>query len=510
MAVLIKGGRVLRVAERRIEPADVLVRDDTIVAVGRLDAVENAETIDATGTIVMPGLVNAHTHSHGALARGTGDAWTLELLLNYQAPLNANRTPHDHYVAALLNGIEMLESGCTACYDLFVNFPAPTLESIDAVLRAYAELGIRAVVAPAVADLPFYSIVPGLEESLPPELRATLTSRRPAPGSVILEALDAAIRRWDRARGDRIRLAVAPTIPAQCSDAFLAGCGRLARDRGTGFHTHTAESKTQAIYAGQRYGTTIPGHLYRLGLLGRETVLAHSIWLTDEDVRRIADSGAIIAHNPASNLKLGNGIAPVRDLLEAGVTVALGTDSSGCSDNQNVFEALRFAALVSRARDVDIQRWVTAAEALAMATGGGARALGLGEDLGDVVPGQKADLVLLDAGSIYLTPLNDVIGQLVFAENGQGVRTVLVDGRTVVRDGRVLTVDKEWVQREARAAAERLWISNGAEWELARRVATHTAAVCSALVTQSLPGYLAAFPAVRGEASTTTVDRVTP
>ena len=276
---------------------------------------------------------------------------------------------------------------------------------------------------------------------------------------------------------------MAPTIPGQCSDDFLLGCGRLAQEYGVGLHTHLAESKVQAVYAQRHWGTTIVGHLADLGLVRPGFVGAHGVWLTPEDIQRLADAGAAVAHNPASNLKLGSGIAPTREMLDRGLTVGLGTDGSMSSDNLNLFEAMRIAALVNKVRfPHDPENWVGAREVYHMATQGSARALGLADDIGTVAPGRKADLVLLRANSAFLQPLNQPLNALVYAETGADVTTVLVGGRVVLDQGRVLTVDEGELRSQAQKAADRLCGKNTAAWALARQLQPYVAAACRAAV----------------------------
>jgi cytosine/adenosine deaminase-related metal-dependent hydrolase len=249
---------------------------------------------------------------------------------------------------------------------------------------------------------------------------------------------EATIRRWHGTAAGRIRTAVAPTIPGQCSEAFFRSCIRLARDYGVGLHTHLAESKVQAIASQHRWGTTLVGHLGDLGALDARFVGAHGVWLTPDDIRQLADAGAAVAHNPASNLKLGCGIAPVREMVEQGLTVGLGTDGTMSSDNLNLFEAMRFAALVSKVRfPYEPARWLGAQTAWDLATRGSARVLGMAYTLGVVAPGYKADLVLVRTDSVCLRPLNHPLNTLVYAETGADVDTVLVDGRLVLEQGMV-------------------------------------------------------------------------
>jgi guanine deaminase len=369
-----------------------------------------------------------------------------------------------------------------------MGLPAPAPEDAEAVARAYQDVGMRAVIAPAVADIVFYTTVPGLIDLLPKPLRQTVESIRPAPTEGLLRLSEDILRRWPNTPGGRVRAALAPTIPTQCTEAFLQGCARLAREHGALLHTHLAESKVQAVASRQRWGKTAVAHLDDLGLLGPSFVGAHGVWLTPEDIKRLGDTGAAIAHNPASNLRLGSGIAAVREMLEAGVTVGLGTDGAMSSDNLNLFEAMRMAALVGNVRfPHDSSRWLQAAEVWNLATRGSARLLGLGDDLGAVVPGRLADLVLLRGDSTFLRPLNDPMGALVYSETGADVDTVLVGGRVVVRGGRVLTVDEERLRARAQTAADRIRAVNADAWKLADQLSPHIAQACRAAVAMPYP-----------------------
>ena len=489
MALLIRGGRVLRGSEPGLEDADVLVEGERITAVApRLGQPVTAEVLDARGLLVLPGLINAHTHAHNNLLRGLAGRWTLEDLLNHGPALNANRTAEDHYVSAAIGAVEMLKTGCTTAYDLFMTVPAPRMEDLDAVASAYTDVGMRAVLAPAVADVAFYETIPGLIPLLPDELRRTVEGLRPTPTAALLQLGAETIRRLDGTAHGRIRVGLAPTIPTQCTDEFLEGCARLAREHGVGVHTHLSESKTQAIAADRRWGKTAVARLGELGLLGPGFVGAHGVWLTDDDIGRLADAGGAIAHNPASNLRLGSGIAAVREMLDRGVTVGLGTDGSMSSDNLNLFEAMRLAGLVGNVRfPHHTERWIRAVEVWRMATLGSARALGLDADVGAIEPGRKADLVLLRADSTSLRPLNDVVGALVYVESGVDVDTVLVDGRLVVQAGRVLTVDEARLRARAQEAAERVRAKNAAGWALAEALTPYIAEACRAATALPYP-----------------------
>ena len=253
-----------------------------------------------------------------------------------------------------------------------------------------------------------------------------------------------------------MRLALAPTIPHHCSEAFLRAARRLAAEHEAGFHTHLAESKVQALAGMRLYGRTQTAWLDSLGVLGPRFTAAHAVWLDRDDMRRLGDAGASVAHNPGSNARLGNGLAAARALLDAGVRVGIGTDACTCSDNLNMFEAMRIASMVSRVQEYDYERWLATGEVLDMATRGSAGVLGFGDRIGAIEPGRKADVVFLDLGHVNYVPLNDPVNQIVHGEDGTGVESVMIGGRMVLEGRRMVTVDEAKLARDAAAAAERL------------------------------------------------------
>ncbi len=485
-STIIRAGRVLDIAQRRAEPADVLVEGDTIREIGPpgMAAPAAARTLDARDRLLLPGLVNAHTHGHGGLSRGlVPDRVPLELLLTVSAAVNANRSLEDKYLSAELSAIELVRKGCTACYDLYVEYPLPTVEGIQAAARAYRDVGIRAVIAPMMADRTLWEALPGLLDALPEAARRQVEKIRTAPWPASVDACREILRTWPFDRASQSP-ALGPTIPLHCSDEFLTACRDLARDFDVGIQTHLAESKTQAVLGRRKYGTTLTAHLDDLGLLGPRFSGAHGVWLDREDVRRLADAGAGVAHNPLSNLRLGSGVAPARMMLEAGLTVGIGTDSAASSDTQNMFEATRLAAYLSRVRSLDHRRWLTAEEALTMATAGSARVLGMADRIGRLAPGFKADIVFLDLAHTGYVPLNDVLLQIVNGESAGAVDSVMIGGRLVLERGRLTTVDESRVRTEAEAAAARLRTANAGALREARALEPFVGAFCLSQVRQ--------------------------
>jgi guanine deaminase len=479
---IVRGGRLLDVRAHRADPADILVTGDTITEIGApgLTAPAGATVVDARGLLLHPGLVNAHMHAHGNLAKGMGDLWTLELLLTAGPWISGGRTHEERYLSAKLGAVEMVLKGTTATYDLPLEFPAPTPEGVDAVGRAYADVGMRAVIAPMVADRTLYEAIPGLVDVLPPALREAVAGQRPGPWSTSLAGLRAALKGGTRDR-DHVRLAVAPTIPHHCSDEFIRACVDLANEHGVGLHSHVAESKVQAVVGLQRYGKTLTAHLDDLGALGPHFTVAHGVWLDGDDMRRLGDHGSSIAHNPGSNLRLGNGLADMRSMLERRANVGIGTDGANCSDNLNMYEAMRLASLVSKGRGPDVERWVTTEEVALAATEGSARALGFEGQLGRLAPGYKADIVFLDLGHPNWIPLNDATNQLVHTEDGSAVNHVMVGGRFIVQHRRVTTVDVGALARDVEAARRRLVEVNAPARALYERLAPIVGRYCPGL-----------------------------
>jgi len=479
---VVRHGRVLTAGALSAAPLDFLIEDGRIREIGApgMPAPADAAHIDATDRLIIPGLVNSHTHAHGGLGKGAvSDRLPLEVFLTGSGALNGSRNLEDKYLSALLSAVEMVRKGCTAAYDLFVEYPVPSVEGVNAVARAYRDVGMRAVIAPMMADRTLYQAYPGLVDALPEAQRETARRAATAPWAESLKACRTILHNWAFDR-DVIRPALGPTIPLHCSDDFLVGCRDLAREFEVGLQTHLAESAAQAAIAQQRYGTSLTAHLAQLGVLGERFSAAHAIWIDRDDMQRIADAGGAIAHNPLSNLRLGSGLAAVRAMLECGLAVGIGTDATNTSDTQNMFEAARLAAYLSRLRGSDYAQWLSADEAFTLATAGSARVLGFDGKLGAIAPGAFADLVLLDLAHINYVPLRDALLQLVNGESGAAIDAVMVGGRFILRGGRLLWVDESKLRRDAESARERLDNANEGALRVARALEGWVGAFCIA------------------------------
>lgn len=453
---VIRGGRVVDIKGHRAPKADILVQGDTIVEIGaRVSAPPSATEIDASGKLLHPGLINGHTHSHGNLAKGMVDGVTLELLLTAAPYMSGARTLEDKYLSSLIGAAEMVLKGCTAAYDLAAEFPMPTAEGLAAIGQAYADVGMRAMLAPMVADTSFFQAIPGLMERLPPSLQKEVEAYRLAPYKASVKQMKKALHGW-KLGSKGVQLAVAPTIPHHCSREFLLACLKLSKDYETGLHSHVSESKVQVIAGYKLYGSTLTSYLDSLGMVGPNFTVAHGVWLDGDDMKLLGDKGGSVSHNPGSNMVLGNGLADMRGMLDAKVNVGIGTDGASCSDNQNMYENMRLASMVSKVQGPDRDRWITTGEVLHAATAGSARALGLGDKIGRIEKGYKADIVFLDLGHVNWIPFNDPTNQIVHTEDGAGVHSVMIGGRMVVENRRLLTIDLARVAKQAETARERL------------------------------------------------------
>jgi cytosine/adenosine deaminase-related metal-dependent hydrolase len=455
------------------QSGSILVDDGRIAAVGNVPETEAARcdrVIDGTGRLVVPGFVNGHLHSPMNITKATIERLSHPALMWLNQADTAHRTPREIYVSALLGCAEMLLTGTTSVLD---NFPEQVFEltDVEPAIHAYRDSGMRAVVALRIFDEEYSDIFPA-DGAVPADLAADLrrlSPLRPRPASELLALCDESIRRWNGLDG-RVRVFPAPSNPSRCTDALLTGCQALAERYDVGIHMHLLETQIQSVIAQRRYGCTMVRHLDDLGVLSSRLSCAHSIWLDDDDIARMADRRAVAVHNPESNLKVGTGIARIPAMLARGVPIALGTDGTSSNDNLILQNAMQIATLLHRTSEPR-ERWVSARDALRMATRGGAQAMLLPEAIGAIEVGKRADLVLYDLTAPWWTPLNDPVQQLVYGENGSSVHTVLVDGRVVVDARRITTFDAGAVVAEARPMLAAIRARNRDLHDVARRMA---------------------------------------
>jgi 5-methylthioadenosine/S-adenosylhomocysteine deaminase len=435
---------------------DVLVEGNRIAKIGpqRISEKGIDQVIEGAGRLAIPGFVNAHTHSPENFPKATKEKLPLELWL-LDLFLIGGFSPREIYLAAMLGAMEMLKTGTTAVLDHLWMGGGLTPEGLDAAMQAYAEAGIRGGVAPLIEDSD--QVMRAAVTARPALAPLLEDSEEKLAASEYIELLDWLFSKWHGAEEGRLLCFAGPSGFQWCSEELLQGSLDVARRHGGGWHMHLVETKVQAMVCIDLYGKSATAAMEERGLLGPEVSLAHCVWLDDADLDMLAESESRVVHNPASNLRIGSGFAPIIEMMERGIKVALGTDGSASSDNQIMFDAMKLAGLIHNLRSTDHHRWPSSRDIVHMATINGAAALGMENDLGELKPGKLADIVLLNTESLLFTPFNDAFRHLSYVENGSSVHTVIVDGRVVVEDGCVLTVDEESIAEEAREAWNRLY-----------------------------------------------------
>ncbi|MFO1035300.1 MAG: amidohydrolase family protein [Geminicoccaceae bacterium] len=456
MSLLFKNARVLTfdAADTEIDRTDVLVEGAIITRIGTdIPAPEGARIIESEGHLLMPGLVNGHLHSPGNLMKGSLDDSLLELFMLYEVPPLADLTdsPRLHYLRTLLGAVEMLKLGVTAVHDDAFFIPVPTPETIDAVMGAYRDAGMRATVTLDQPNVPEDEKYPFLAEILPPDLLAELRAVRRMSDSELLDHYRDFVARWHGAEGGRLRCAASVSAPQRVTPTYLVALTEFARAHDLAFDVHVLETRLQRVLGDVKYGKSLIRYLHDLGCLDEGKQVIHSIWVDDEDIALMAASGCVVAHNPLCNLKLGSGVMPFRRLRDAGIPICLGSDEASGDDTANMWLVAKQAGLVHKLTDTDERRWPKAPEILDCLIRGGARSLRQEDRIGRVAPGYEADLILLDLDTLAFTPLNDLRRQLVFCETGTSVVMTVVQGRVVAEHGRVLTVDERALRAEIRS-----------------------------------------------------------
>ncbi|WP_298701922.1 amidohydrolase family protein [uncultured Variovorax sp.] len=431
--------------------------------------------------IGVANLLQEVMHAHSPLTKGMADRWSLEVLLASGMRIYAGVSDKDRYTNALVGTAELALKGCTTVYDMCLEVPVPSEEGIGAVATAYADTGLRAVIAPMISDRTFFQATAGLLDALPGDARAEL-KKAGVRAEQPLDAMRRIIEGWKWSY-DSIRPGLAPTIPLHCSEELLTGCRNLQSQYGVTLQSHLQESKVQLLSAVQSLGKTQTAHLQNFGLLGPSFVAAHGVWLNDDDMRRLGEAGSSVSHNPGSNTILGSGLADARKMIESGINLSIGTDGSNCSDNLNMYEAMRAALRVSHVRSPDIDRWLSAKEVFHAATVGGAKACGM-EHIGRIAPGYRADIVFLDLSHPNWIPTNNVLVQLVQSEDGNAVDSVMVGGDWVVYKRALATVNLEALRSEASSALGRLMEAGEKQTALFEKLMPVVRCFCPAMAAQ--------------------------
>jgi len=437
--ILIRGGMILTISKDKdiIEKGDVGIRDGKIVFVNDSKSHHTVsmakETIDARGSLVMPGLVNTHTHLPMICFRGLADDLPLtEWLTNHIFPAEAAFVNREFCRAgARLAIAEMILSGTTTFCDAYF-YPG-------SIAHAAIESGMRGVVCAGFTDFP----APG----------------NPDP-SKNMDIAQAFIDRW-QAASPLITPALFCHAPYTCSPATYQDIKEVARRSNTLFMTHLSETQEEVSDIKERYGNTPLLHLHALGILDEHTVAVHCNWLDEEELTIMADYDTKVSHNPESSMKLAAGIASIPEMLAQGITVGLGTDGCASNNDLDLMQEMGAAARLHKVAALD-PTVMDAQTVVEMATIGGAKVLGLETIVGCIEPGKKADIILLDLNQPHLTPLYNPYSQVVYAASGSDVSTVIIDGKVIMKDRTIRTMDIAAAMETVRDISRHIADSGGA------------------------------------------------
>lgn len=455
---MIRNGNLLAsAASESLHRADVLIRDGVIAAVGQGLAAD-VPVLDATDHIVIPGLINAHLHSPGNFMRGTLDGMPLEVFMLYEVPpvTEGEEDPAEVRLRTLLGAVEMLKLGITSVMDDAFFVPLTTTAAIDAIAGAYAEAGMRATLAldqPIVVE---YEKYPFLRDLLPEDLRRGMEVAPRETAEGMLAHYDHLIGHWHGAAGGLIGAAVSCSAPQRATPNYLHALHRLSEAHDLPFFCHVLETKLQRVLGQQKYGRSLVRYLDDLGILNDRMQVIHSIWVDDEDIAILGRSGAMVAHNPVCNLRLGSGVMPFRRLRDAGVPICLGTDEAVSDDSHNLWGAIKTAGIVHAITGDPYPSWPRAPEILGAVWDGGSRVMRRPQPLGRIELGAAGDLAILDMATSAYQPLHDIRRALALCETGASVRHTVVAGQIVVRDGRMTTLDEGRLRADLAALTSRL------------------------------------------------------
>ncbi|MFN2532011.1 MAG: 5'-deoxyadenosine deaminase [Pyrinomonadaceae bacterium] len=431
-SILIKSGTIVTMdAANSIVRGNVFIRDGKIERVGAATDAANV-VLDATGCVVLPGFVQTHIHLCQTLFRGSADDLSLiDWLKKRIWPLEAAHSKTSIRAAARLGLAELVQGGTTCVLTM------ETVNHTAEVFKVVEEVGFRATVGKCMMDK---------GDDVPKALRET------TDGS-IRESVEL-LETWQGAANGLIRYCFAPRFAISCSEGLLKRVATIARERGVMVHTHASENVTECALVEQETGLRNVAYLEKVGLTGSHVALAHCVHLSDSELEILSHSRTNVAHCPSSNLKLGSGIAPITRMLEQGISVSLGADGAACNNRLDIFTEMRTAALLQKG--LHGPEAVTANRVLRMATIDGARAMGLGLEVGSIEPGKRADLAVISLGKTHSTPRRDLVPTLVYSSQPSDVRTVIIDGNVVMRDRELLTMDEKVVLAEAEQESSKL------------------------------------------------------
>lgn len=415
MGILIENALVVlpEGAEDVIRETSLYIEGDRITGIGDKPAGFTADkVIDGTDKLVIPGLINCHTHSYMSFMRNVADDLSfMDWLFGTIDPIEQQMTDEDTYWGANLAIIEMMKSGTTCFNDMQMNIHQTT--------RAVKESGMRAVICRGLVGS-------GNDEAGQSRLRQAYEERDAAKDC------------------DRLTFKLGPHAPYTCDDEFLKIVAAEAKKENMGIHVHLSESESEISQIQEKYGCTPIALAEKCGIFDVPAIAAHCVQVTDEDIAILKRKNVSVVTNPASNMKLGNGFAPIAKMLDAGVNVCLGTDGAASNNCLNMFHELSLLTLIHKGTGKTPQ-CVSAKEGFRIATINGAKALGLEKEIGSIEVGKKADLAILDLNTPSLTPRNNLIAGLSYSANGSEVDTVIINGQITMEGRKILTMDEKLI-----------------------------------------------------------------
>ena len=425
--ILIKNAFILNPNNFENKKQSLLIKDDLIAEISdEIDDSNADKIIDAEGKILLPGLINTHTHLSMTLFRGLADDLSLDSWLNDHIwPMEANLNGDYCYIGALLGAVELIKSGTTTFSDKYFY--------MEDVARAVDDAGIRAVLSYGMIDF-------GDAERREAEIKENMAL-------------------YDACNGmadGRIKVFFGPHSPYTASEELLVKVRELADEHNIGIHIHVSETQKEINDSLDERGIRPFEYLEKIGFLGPDVVAAHCVWLSDEEIEIIKKHGVKVSHNPCSNMKLASGVAPVSKLIDNDICVSIGTDGASSNNNLDLIEELKTASLLQKVSTLD-PKVLTSDEAIEMATIKGAEALGLGDEIGSIEVGKKADIILIDTNSANMVPdSSSLSSNVIYSANGSNVDTTICNGKILMENKKLTTLDEDEIYAKAKQAIKEL------------------------------------------------------
>jgi cytosine/adenosine deaminase-related metal-dependent hydrolase len=471
MKILVKDGYILTLDDQNTiyERGDIWIEDDRIISVGRdldFQLGEADKVIDASGKIVMPGLVNAHFHSGERLMRGMASGYPNELWNLFVYPAigtSFDLEPRLLYLQTVLGAIESVKNGVTSVHDQAREWSLiPYQDAPHAYFSAYEQAGLRTAIAIDVVDVPWHETIPEFVDRLPSDLLSELTGKdlgsdwKLSPIDEVIELCETYIDRWHGYDG-RFSITISPSAPQRCSEEMLIKLAEIAQEHDLLYTSHLLETRIQFLLGkSNRFNGSFVRYLDDLGLLWPKACYAHVIWVTDDDLDLLAKNNCSVMHLPICNLYMGSGVMPYKKMKERGIHIALGSDGVAGSGNMSMFDSMKMASLIHNISTPQFEDWPTSWDVLRMATREGNFGMGSDNEIGELSAGKKADLIILEKLTESFVPFNNVADQLVFAESGSSVETVIINGKVVMEDRKLATINEQDILDELKTYQPKL------------------------------------------------------